>query len=294
MTTTSRQVIVGQTINLEIDVRDADGNYIDADSLPQVSITDSRNSIVHSLSSTGVIRIAAGRYRYSYTIPSTNRTGTWIDHWEVTINDVLSEADLNFTVLDADNAVKESEAQIGDDPITTYTQEEIIGINILLASLKARLKNDQKVETTDEYGNIEYIDCYIFTNDELVWFLNSSLQEFNEFPHFTNFLFSDEVIYNRYCYVIVEGAYILALGAQMLIEGGKEWTINDNGVQFVPPQLSNILNNQLSQFLTAHRDLVKNIKYSIKPSPIGFGSFRVLASNPAWSRLRHLRERRII
>lgn len=294
MATSDREVIIGQTINLEIDIKDARGIAVDPDSSPQVSIIDSRDTEMRALSSTGIIRIAVGRFRFSYTVPSTARTGIWIDHWEATVNGFTSEANLNFIVLTASEEIQVAGPQIGDVPEMNYTDEEIDGINILLAALKARLKNDQKVETTDAYGNIEYVDCSIFTNDELVWFLNSSLQEFNEFPHFTNFLFSDEVIYNRYCYVIVEGAYILALGAQMLIEGGKEWTINDNGISYVPPQLSNILNNQLSQFLTAHRDLVKNIKYSIKPSPIGFGSFRLLASNPNYTRLRHLRERRII
>jgi hypothetical protein len=184
--------------------------------------------------------------------------------------------------------------QIGDAPSVTWTEDEIVGINILLYSLKNRLKNNVEVESTDAYGNIEYVSCTVFTNDELVWFLRSSLSEFNQTPHFSNFTFAEEVIYERYSHVIVEGGFILATAAQMLIEAGREFTITDNGVTMNPPPLSQTLNNELSQFLTNHLNTLKFIKGCIKPHPIGFGSFRVLASNPNYMRLRHLRQRRII
>jgi hypothetical protein len=128
----------------------------------------------------------------------------------------------------------------------------------------------------------------------LVYFLESSLSEFNSIPHFTDFTFCDDVISGRFAHLIVEGAAIYAMAAQMLIESGRELTINDNGIQFTPPQLSNALNNELSQFLASHREQVKYVKTSIKPRPIGYGSFRVMAVSPNFARLRHLRERRIV
>lgn len=184
--------------------------------------------------------------------------------------------------------------QIGDPPRISYSEEEIIGINILLECLQKRLKNEIQVETIDAYGNIGYVDCSIFTNDELVWFLRCSLSEFNQTPHFTDFTFADPVIYERYGYIIVEGAAILAWAAQMVIEAGREFTITDNGITMNPPPLSSVLNNELSNFVSKHMDMLKYIKNSIKPRPVGFGGFRVLAISPNFLRLRHLRERRII
>lgn len=294
MTTTSRQVIVGKTIALEIDVRDATGQRADADSLPEVAIIDETDYVRKTMSSSGVMRIDTGRYRYNYAVPAGAGTGIWTDHWRATLNGFMTEARLNFIVLTQAADIDVAGDQIGDPPRLTYSEAEIIGINILLAELKARLTNDVKVETTDAYGNIKYVNCSVFTDEELTWFLECSLQEFNEFPHFTDFRFDNELIYRRYSFVIVEGAFLLASAAKMLTEAGREFTISDNGITMNPPPLSATLNNELSQFVGPHRELVKNIKWSIKPHPIGFGSFRVLAVSPNFLRLRHLRQRRII
>jgi len=120
------------------------------------------------------------------------------------------------------------------------------------------------------------------------------LSEFNQTPHFTDFTFAEPAIYERYGYVIVEGATILAWAAQMVIEAGRELSITDNGITLQPPPLSNTLNNELSQFLTRHTEMLKHIKNNIKPRPLGFGGFRVLAVSPNYMRLRHLRQRIII
>lgn len=290
----TREVIAGQTIALEIEIKDAFGNNVDADTIPQVAILDPHNAVIRALSSVDVSRESTGKYRFNYTTESTFEAGTWTDQWQAEISGTTTSVDLYFIVLDHTAAIDYAGAQIGDDPDISYSQDEIQGINILLAILKARLKNNLEVETVDAYGNIEYVSCSVFTNDELVWFLNCSLQEFNQTPHFTDFHFSDEVIYNRYCHVIVEGACILAWGAQMLIEAGREFTITDNGITMNPPPLSTVLNNELSQFVNAHRENLKFIKGCIKPSPVGFGGYRLLSANPNYMRLRHLRERRII
>jgi len=294
MSTTSRKVIVGHTIDLEIDVRDAIGERSDADSLPEVSIIDDIDYVRKVLSSSGVMRIDVGRYRFSYAVPIGASSGIWTDHWRAVLNGFTTEAHLNFIVLTAVEASITGGPQIGDPATIKYSPEEIVGINNLLAELKARVSNDVKVETTDAYGNIKYVDCSVFTNEELVWFLECSLQEFNEFPHFTDFRFDSELIYRRYSFVIVEGAFIIAMAAKMLTEAGREFTISDNGITMQPPPLSATINNELSGLITPHRELVKNIKWSIKPHPIGFGSFRVLAVSPNFLRLRHLRQRRII
>jgi hypothetical protein len=300
MATTSRQVVVGNTIVLEIDVRDAMGRRADADSLPEVAIIDPNDNIVRAKSTTNVTRIEEGRYRLAYLVPGAGHLGIWIDHWYATLNGFPTEARLNFIVVTQAAEIDVLGDQIGDDARVTYTDEEIIGINKLLAMLKARLKNNVYVESIDAYGATQFVECPIFTNEELTWFLNCSLSEFNQTPHFTDFLFSDNVIcgaentVGRFSHILIEGAAILAVAAQMLIEAGKEFTIQDNGVSMSPPPLAATLNNQLTNFVSAHLEKLKAIKCSIKPHPLGIGSYRVLAISPNYLRLRHLRERRII
>lgn len=300
MSTTSRQVIVGKTIVLEIDIRDAMGNRTDPSSLPEVAIIDSQDTELRSRSSTNVMRIDTGRFRLSYLVPGDGHLGIWTDHWYATVNGFPTDARLNFVVLSSSADIAISGDKIGDPARITYTQQEIIGLNKLLALLKARLKNNTQVESLDAYGNRQFVNCPIFTDEELTWFLNCSLSEFNQVPHFTDFSFADIVIggtdgrEGRYAYIIVEGAFILATAAQMLIEAGREFTITDNGITMNPPQLSSTLNNELSQFTARHTEMLKAIKCSIKPQPLGLGTFRVLATSPNYTRLRHLRERRIL
>jgi hypothetical protein len=294
MVTTCRQVIVGQTVVLEIDLRDATGQIADADSQPEVEILDSQGTVMRSLSSSYVSRVDVGRYKTTYLIPVNAHTGIWTDHWRATLNGFTTEARLNFIVLAKDADIGIAGDKIGDPCRTTFNDAEIRGINCLLGCLKARLKNNLEVETLDAYGNIAFTNCFVFTDEELVWFLRCSLSEFNETPHFTDFTFDMEVIYKRFGYIIVEGAFILATGAQMLIEAGREFTISDNGITMNPPPLSSVLNNELSVFVQRHTEMLKYIKNSIKPHPSGFGGFRVLAISPNYLRLRHLRQRRII
>lgn len=294
MVTTCRQVIVGQTVVLEIDLRDATGQVADADSSPEVEIIDSQGNVARAMSTSYVSRIDTGRYRTTYTVPANGPTGVWVDHWRATLNGFSTEARLSFIALERDADIGIAGDKIGDPCRITLSDAEIRGVNCLLTCLKARLKNNLEVETLDAYGNTTFTNCFVFTDDELVYFLRCSLSEFNQTPHFTDFTFDMEVIYKRFGHIIVEGAFILATAAQMLIEAGREFTITDNGISMNPPPLSATLNNELGHFVQRHTEMLKYIKNSIKPHPTGFGGFRVLAISPNYLRLRHLRQRRII
>ena len=95
MATTSRQVIVGDTIILEIDIRDATGSRADADSIPEVAIVDSEDAVLRARSSANVVRIDEGRYRLAYLVPGNGHVGIWTDHWYATLNGFDTEARLN-------------------------------------------------------------------------------------------------------------------------------------------------------------------------------------------------------
>jgi hypothetical protein len=79
-----------------------------------------------------------------------------------------------------------------------------------------------------------------------------------------------------------------------LIERGREFQINDNGVTFQPPGVSEILMTQYSTEYTHWESDVRLIKQNMKPSPLGLGTLRPLAASPQFLRLRHLRARQVI
>jgi hypothetical protein len=115
-----------------------------------------------------------------------------------------------------------------------------------LKSLRARLNSSGKHRTTDEYGNVIYKDCDVYEIDDLVSFVAQALSMFNEIPHFTAFTFEDTPIIETFHDVLVQGATLIALSSQALIERGREFQIQDNGIGFTPPTISELLNTQWS------------------------------------------------
>ena len=291
----ARTGLIGQLVNLDITIKNSLGQPTDADQLPSVQIVDSNGATKRVYSASGVLKMATGEYRLPYSIPSTGPVGTWTDSWRSMVNGILITGAFSFSVLNATlTMTADPGPEIGDAVTETWTDPEIDGINILMKIIKARLRNNNQSETVDAFGNKTLTDCYIFTDSELEQFLKASLSEFNQTPHRTNFSFADQIIYETHAYIIAEGAYILAIASQMLIEAGREFTINDNGITMQPPPLSSTLNNQFGTLLTRHTDMLKYIKTSMKPGPRGIGTYRVLAIAPAYLRLRHLRERKIV
>ena len=138
-------------------------------------------------------------------------------------------------------------------------------------------------------------ECNVFSDEILACFLSASLSEFNMIPFFTSYSFSDEIIYKTFSHAIVEGAYILALSSQALVEKGRDFTISDGGISYQPPALGDFINGHYQNFMTSYRERLKFIKNSIRPNPTSFGTFTNLSSGaPAFVRLRHLRSRKII
>jgi hypothetical protein len=146
----------------------------------------------------------------------------------------------------------------------------------------------------DENGNAVYKDCDIYTVDELVAFVCQSLTMFNEIPHFTLFTWEDTPIIEQFHDILVQGALYLALGAQALIERGREFNVQDNGIGFTPPTVSELLNTQYTAEMTAWNEKCKEIKHNMKPSPLGLGTLSFVGGvSPQVRRLRHLRARQI-
>lgn len=284
------------TVSLTATFRGTDGLPIDTDSFPQITIVQPSGGIVLGPTSAGMGQISTGKYQFDYTVGFTGPYGVWIDQWDATIQGFSVSASFNFVVhfTETPALMTDGYYALGDDPGFDYTQVEIFNINKLLKTLRARLNSRGKSKSTDAFGNVIYVDCDIFSVDQLVTFLANSITIFNEIPHFTFFTFADTMFIDQFHDVIVEGAVIWALASQALIERGREYSITDAGTSFTPPTMSEILNSQFSALLTLHNDKVKFIKNSFKPHPMGLGGYSTLNGiNPQVRRLRHLRARQI-
>ena len=290
--------IKGQYTDLYVRFSDISGAYSDTDNTPKVRIVDSGGITLQALSSAGVGKVAdtTGLYKCSFLIPLTANDGYAADYWQAEIGGETVSATFSFHIIDG-GAIERDIDEVftpGAEYNFEFTKAEVDGINKLLDILKKRLKNDGVRKVPDGAGGYTEESCYIFSNDELICFLINSLSEFNQWPHFTQFTFADAQIQDIFLDIIVQGANLLALAAQALIEKGREFTITDNGVTYQPPQVSEILNSQYGTQLSYYKEKLKAIKTSLKPAPKSLGTFRVTAISPNFLRLRHLRERQIL
>lgn len=276
---------------------DSLGVVTDTDLFPTISIVQPTGSILFSPTSSGVQRMSAGVYAYSFDIALAGLLGVWSDIWQGSIGGTVTTQTLNFVVFDSNlPAVISPDGYyaLGEDPGFHYSQTSILNINKLVKTLRARLNSSGKIGLIDANGNTYYQDCDIFSVDTLVTFLAASLAEFNAIPHFTQFNFDHTSIIDLFHYILVEGATIYALSSQALIERGREWQIQDNGISVNVPTISELLNSQYSQMYTTHLDKLKQIKASMKPGPAGLGSLTMTnGTNPLARRLSTLRARRL-
>lgn len=133
--------------------------------------------------------------------------------------------------------------------------------------------------------------CYAFTEDEVDILLESSLHAFNAKPTFTNLQWGN--LQERWIDIIAKGAVIFALYAQGLLESGREFVINEQGVSFQPAPVSSTMYNYASALLAHYERELLDIKQNFRPIPASVGQFSTLSSSPALQRLRHLREKKI-
>lgn len=288
---------VTDQVNLVVQFKDSLGNPIDADSYPKISIVQPSGLVLLAPTSVGIARIAVGKYSYIFTIPINGPYGTYQDIWTGYINGFRIESQLDFTVLHTQVPAINTDGYIhlGDDPGFNYSQTATNNINKLLKSLKARLNSSGKAKSTDAYGNVIYVDCDIFSIATLTELLATALWDFNQVPYFTFFQFDDDNFVEQFGEILVEGATLYALASKALIERGREFQVTDNGLNFNPPTVSELMNTQYNTLLTHYWDKLKYIKNSLRPAPRGLGVFSMnSAINPAFARLRHLRARRLI
>lgn len=288
---------LGDTIQLSTIFRSAlTGEPIDPDNLPTISITQPSGNVIFSFTSSGVYRLDTGVYGYDYVIQDTTPLGIWEDNWRAEAESRILYNTHNFAVLASQvpHINSDGYAALGDEVPFKFSQVAIKNINKIVAMLKARLNSSGKAYVRDENGNTQLVDCDIYTVQQLVLFVISSLSMFNMIPHFTEFTFEDSDFFNIFGEIIVRGALVSALASKALIERGREFNISDAGTSFQPPGVSDILGSQYSSEYSAWQSDAKLIKQNMKGRPFGLGTWSNWRQNPAIMRLRFLRERQII
>lgn len=300
MTIRNRSEIVqsSDTVQLHVTFRSlATGLPADLTAFPQVRIIQPSGNVVLGPTFAGVYRLSTGVYGYDLSIGMNPSIGVWTDLWQGTGADgyILTQ-ELKFVVQNTNlpGVNTDGYLHIGDDPGFNYSQLAIQNINKLMKTLRARLNSSGKAKSVDQFGNPIYVDCDIYSAETLATFIANSLTMLNQIPHFTFFCFEDTEIIDQFHEVLVQGAVIYALASKALIERGREFSITDNGVNFTPPSVSELLTTQYTTELNLHKENVRFIKNSMKPAPCSLGTLTISTSrSPAISRLRHLRARQI-
>jgi len=302
MANNRNKAVRGEDVELSIQYYGPDGLAMDADSGPEITVTNPDGTTIVATTSTGITRSDTGLYVYTYSVGDSVDKGLWTDVWTATVDGVSLSNEFKFLVVDEASATAGT-ITLGDDVDFDFSEEELEGVNTLLKYLKCRVRSDGQKPSRDEfgafitdgYGELVMEDCPVFTDEILVCFLCQALSEFNMVPFFTSYSFADQVIKTLFSSAVVEGAYVIALASQALVEKGRDFTISDGGISYQPPQLGDFLQSHFGTWLTAYRERLKFIKASIRPGPRGFGTYTNVASGaPAFMRLRHLRQRRIV
>jgi hypothetical protein len=288
---------VTDQVNLTVEFKDSNGDPINTDSYPKISIIQPSGLVLLAPTSVGVSQVSTGKYSYIFTIPINGPYGVFNDIWLGFVNGFRVETTFSIVVTHTQvpSINIDGYVHLGDDPGFDYSQAAIKNINKLLKSLKARLNSSGKALSKDNYGNLTYVDCDIFSYDMLVTFLATALWDFNQVPYFTFFQFDEDNFVEQFGEILVEGATLYSLASKALIERGREFQLTDNGLNFNPPTVSELMTTQQGALQTIYFDKLKYIKNSLRPSPMGLGVFSMNSGiNPAFAKLRHLRARRLI
>lgn len=290
----SETVQVTDTVQLRAVFKDGSGEPIRLDTFPTVSIFQPSGLVCVGKTSAGVCHIEPGVYGYDFKVDINGAVGVWSDHWAGLVNGFPIQSAFNFVVdnTQLQSITTDEKAHLGDDIGFNYTQTAIFNIDKILKGLRASLKSQGKMKIRNKYGEYEYKDGDIFTVDQLVTYCALSLSDFNQTPYFTMFTFEDTSMIDQFLAILTKGARLYALAAQALIEKGREFQITDNGLQFTPPTVAEMLNTQYNTQFTQWFDQLKMIKTQFRPAPKGLGTLTISTTNPNVMRLRHLRARR--
>ncbi len=138
----------------------------------------------------------------------------------------------------------------------------------LKSYLRDRLASRAKKQSIDADQNIVFTDCDIYADSTLENFLILSLSDFNQIPNFTNYTFEDTEFVTKFSAILVEGATLYCLASQALLEKGREFKYEDQGIMLDPPNMSEMLNTQYATLITMYWEKLKLIKSKLNPADV--------------------------
>ena len=130
-----------------------------------------------------------------------------------------------------------------------------------LANLvKFRVANNKFVSAFNNDGYVIKKDVSIFGDEDINLALKLSLSAFNCVPPFTYFQEDDTENLEQLADPVVTYAVYILLTRQALIEKGREMSIKDNGVEYIPPHLGDFLRDISEELVNRWTDYVKDLK----------------------------------
>ena len=296
-----RSEIIGpsETVTLKAMFRGPDGNPADLDSFPTVTIVQPSGNVVLGPTSAGVYKISTGQFGFDYQVGLAPILGVWTDIWQASINGNYTGGSFNFVVHNFGQQPSlntDGYHHLGDYVGTNLSQGSIKNVNILLRMLKRRLNSEGKKVSKDSFGNKIYVDCDIFSIEELFTFLCYSLEYFNLIPTFTFFQWDDTEFFKIYGAIIVQGALIHALASRIPIERANSLNLSDNGISYTAQDIADTLQNQYTTEWQYYQENLKAVKANMKSAPLGLGtvSGSLGTNRTIYRNLSNMRARRII
>src|ERR1019366_6939617 len=127
-------------VNLTIQFKDGQGNLVNTDTFPTISIIQPSGSVALSPTTIGVTNTSVGQYSFIFLAPINGPLGIWNDIWQGFINGFAVNATFSFVISHTDlpNISSDGYIALGDDPGFHYSQAAIFNINKCLKMMKAR------------------------------------------------------------------------------------------------------------------------------------------------------------
>lgn len=114
-------------------------------------------------------------------------------------------------------------------------------LDTLIELVEFRTAAISKTLVIDEHGNNVYQEKSIFERKDVETTIKMALTAFNAIPPFTYIKLEDEENIIQLSDSLVTYATHLLLQRQALLEKGREFVVQDNGVGWTPPVLSQFL-----------------------------------------------------
>lgn len=139
--------------------------------------------------------------------------------------------------------------------------------DLLAKYVRARLGDDVgKALAKDSKGNSVMVDCKIYTDEQIETYLDMSLARLNQELRADRVSFDDQEKVVENTDLLVQGAVVIALARQALVERGREMNFTDKGVDFHPPPLADLIMTQWQTELHCYENKLRTSAFEFMPA----------------------------